>query len=189
MKQLLAFTLFIISFSGFSARIISPFEIARWYLDADLVLICSAQKTDTLLISRFDSLKADGFRLKYDWIREKYHITIDSVLKRSSVTNDLPKTVVTPDFSANLQEFRTVEKIFAGLDEKGDSVFVNQVEFKGNVSDDDTWFRIGEGKHVVILRNTGTGFVIDYSQVCGEHILQLLGDIEKYGEKFFSPVH
>jgi hypothetical protein len=72
MKQLLVFILLIISFPGNSVRIISPFEIARWYLDADLVLICSAQKTDTVLISRFDSLKADGFRLQYDLIREKY---------------------------------------------------------------------------------------------------------------------
>ena len=152
-------------------------------------MICSAQKTDTVLISRYDSLKADGFRLQYDLIREEYHVIIDSVLKRSSATNDLPEMVMTPDFSVNLQEYRTVEKIFTGLDENGDSVFVNQVEFKGNVSDDDTWFRIGEEKHVVILRKTDAGFVIDYSQVCGGHLLQLLRDIEQYGEKFFSPVH
>lgn len=141
------------------------------------------------MISRFDTLKNDGFRLKYDWIREKYHITIDSVLKRSSSANDLPETVMTPDFSVNLQEYRIFENVFTGLDEKGDSVFVNQVEFKGNVSGDDTWFRIGEKKHIVILRNVGDGFVIDYSQVCGGHILQLLRDIEQYGEKFFSLVH
>lgn len=181
------FLVLLLPLSGHSARIISPFEIARWYLDADLVIICSVQKTDTMLISRFDSLKADGFRIQYDLIKEKYHITIDSVLKSSSAAQDLPETVMTPDFPVNEQECRITEKIFTGLDGNGDSVFTNQIECKG-VSYDDTWFRMGEKRYVVILRRTEAGYVIDYAQVCEKHILQLLGDVEKYRESFFPSI-
>jgi hypothetical protein len=62
--------------AAFSARIISQFEIARWYLDADLVIVCSVQKTDTIFVSRFDSLKADGFRIQYDMVQEKYPLLL-----------------------------------------------------------------------------------------------------------------
>lgn len=191
MKRFFIFILLIVllPFPGNTARIISMFEIARWYLDADLVLICSAQETDTMLICHYDSLKTDGFRLAYDQIREKYHISIDSVLKRSSDVKGLPQTVMTPVFTVNLQEYRIDKKRFTGWDEHGDSVFLNQVEYRGNVGDEDTWFRIGKEKRVVILRHTGQDLVIDYAQVCDEHVLRLFSDVEHYGEAFFNPLH
>ncbi|MBW6535539.1 MAG: T9SS type A sorting domain-containing protein [Mariniphaga sp.] len=172
-------------FAVFSARIISQFEIARWYLDADLVIVCSVQKIDTIFVSRFDSLKADGFRLRYEVVQEKYSIVVDSVLKKTFAETDLPEIILTPQFPINFSECRITEKIFTGFDENGDSVFLVSVECMHNYYDD-SYFRIDEEKHVVFLNNTEEGQVISYSHPVDSILMDILITIEEMGESYFN---
>jgi hypothetical protein len=108
MKKLISVFLLIFVFNlfGQAARIITGFDIARWYLDADLVLICDVKETDTLTISRYDSLFADGFNVRYNIIREKYQLSIDSIIKGGELISGTMDTIFTPDFSANYSRTR-----------------------------------------------------------------------------------
>ena len=171
--------------SVFSARIISPFEIARWYLDADLVIVCSVQKTDTVFVNRFDSLKTDGFRIQYDRVIEKYHIEIDSVLI-SSLDAELPDTVFSQEFTINSREIKIVERLFEGLDENGDSVFTFLTEVKMHIGYDDSYFRMKDEKYAVILSKKDSVYVIDYSPRYDNWIMKLLAEVEEMGESYFS---
>ncbi len=168
-----------------SARIISSFEIARWYLDADLVIVCSVQKTDTIFVSRFDSLEADGFRLRYEVVQEKYSIVVDSVLKKTFAEPDLPEIILTPQFPINLSECRITEKIFTGFDENGDSVFLGSVECMHKYYDD-SYFRIDEKKHVVLLNKTDEDHTIIYSQPVDSIFMEFLATVDEMGESYFN---
>ena len=187
MKRFLNLLLFILFLpvAAFSARIISQFEIARWYLDADLVIACSVQRTDTIFVSRFDSLMADGFRIQYDIVKEKYQIEIDSVLKASADV-ELPDTVFSQEFTINHQEIKIIEKIFTSLDENGDSVFSFLSEIRGTQCNDNSYFRMEDEKYAVILSKTDSRYFIDYSTKSDVWILELLAEIEEMGESFFS---
>lgn len=57
MKKLIGVLILLLVFcySGQAVRIISDFDISRWYLDADLVLICTVDETNTLTIEKIDS--------------------------------------------------------------------------------------------------------------------------------------
>lgn len=176
---------FFLPLSAFSVRIISQFEIARWYLDADLVIVCSVQKTDTVFVSQFDSLKSDGFRIQYDRVIEKYHIEIDSVL-RSSIDTELPDTVFSQEFTINSREIKIVERLFEGLDENGDSVFTYLTEVKMHIGYDDSYFRMKDEKYAVILSKKDSVYVIDYSPRYDNWIMKLLAEVEEMGESYFS---
>jgi hypothetical protein len=171
--------------AAFSARIISQFEIARWYLDADLVIVCSVQKTDTVFVSRFDSLKTDGFRIQYDRVIEKYHIEINSVLK-SSPDAELPDTVFSPEFTINFREIKIIERIFERLDENGDSVFSYRTEIRMSPVYDGRYFRIQNEKYSVILSKKDSGYVVDYSTKHESGIMKLLAEVEEKGESYFN---
>jgi hypothetical protein len=177
--------IFLLPVAAFSARIISQFEIARWYLDADLVIVCSVQKTDTIFVSRFDSLKANGFRLRYEVVQEKYSIVVDSVLKNANAEYELPEIIFTPPFPINFSECRVKEKIFTGLDESGDSIFLNSIECMHNYFDD-SYFRIQDEKYTVILSKKDSVYIMDYSTKYDTWILELLATIEERGESFFN---
>jgi hypothetical protein len=177
--------IFWLPLSAFSARIISQFEIARWYLDAELVIVCSALKTDTIFVSRFDSLKADGFRIQYDRVIEKYHIEIDSVLK-SSTNAEFPDTVFSQEFTINSREIKIVERIFDGLDENGDSVFSYLTEIRVHSGYDDSYFRIQGEKYIAILSKKDSVYVVDYSTKYDTWIMKLLAEVEEIGESYFN---
>jgi len=81
-----------------AVRIITNFDIARWYLDSDLVLVCSADKIDTLFLSHYDSYSPDSLRLTYDMIREIYHIYTDSVIKPCDNQNVSIDSIFSQDF-------------------------------------------------------------------------------------------
>lgn len=92
----------ILAFSSLrAARIITNFDIARWYLDSDLVLICSTNSIDTLFLSHHDTYTSDSLRLTYDMIRETYHIDTDSVIKSFDKQHELIDSICSQDFSIN----------------------------------------------------------------------------------------
>ena len=181
MKKLIIAIILIVVFcnSGYSARIITNFDIARWYLDADLVLICNVNQTDTLAVAKYDSLLADGFHLRCDILREKYQLSADSILKGEQAAD----IIFTPEFSSSC---RREKKEFTGLNSEGDSTFLLTVQYSTGF-DDDSWFRIKSAeKRVVILRKTEMGYEIDYQSKCDSSILNLIREVELKGEDYFN---
>lgn len=185
MKKLISTFIFTLVFflPGQTCRLINNFDIARWYLDADLVLICDVRQTETINISHFDSLADDGFHIIYDINREKYHISIDSVIKGKQLIDGTMDSIFTPKYSTQVSR----EKIeFSGLDANGDSIY--SVHFESSVSlGDDHYFRINsQEKQLVILRKTSLGYVIDYTSECDEITMNLISEVNKKGEGYFT---
>lgn len=186
MKKLINVVILIFAFSlsGLCARIITDIDIARWYLDSDLVLICNVGYTDTITVSKVDSLVADDFHLRYDIIREKYQISIDSTIKGEQFIDGTMDTIFTPDFLTNaIRE----KEVFAGFDSKGDSVFLMHAEISMSCCNDNGYFTIkSSDKRLVILRKTEIGYVIDYETECDSSILELIQDVKLRGEDYFD---
>ena len=168
---------------GQAARIITSFDIARWYLDADLVLICNVTHTDTIKISTHNTMLDNGFHLRYDILKEKYQISIDSIIKGEQLMDGTMEPIFTPNFSTQtIQE----KKEFMGFDSKGDSVFQYQIKMSEDFNDD-SYFRIKSlEKHLIILRKTEIGYVIDYVSECDASTLALIKEVKMKGEDYFS---
>ena len=122
MKKLLSIfiLLFLFYYSGQACRLITNFDIARWYLDADLVLIGTLNHMDSVIVSQFDSLVEDGFHIRYDIIHERCHFSIDSVLKDELLIDKTMDTIFSPDFTAS---YRKEKREFVGMNSNGDSIF------------------------------------------------------------------
>jgi len=175
--------LFVFFLGGHSVRIITGFDIARWYLDADLVLICHVKKIDTYTVSKHDSLVDDGFHLRYSTLREQYHISIDSIIKASQFIDEKMDTILTPNFSTS---FVREKKEFTGFDSKGDSIFLCQLDMSEDYNDDG-YFRLKSlGKYLVILQKTEIGYVINYQSECDSITLNLIRDVRLKGEDYFQ---
>jgi|GEM_PF-2338333 len=187
MKKLISVVILIFAFSlsGLCVRIITDIDIARWYLDSDLVLICKVGHTDTITVSKFDSLVADDYHLTYDIIREKYQLSIDSIIKGEQFIDGTMDTIFTPDFSTTAIRKK---EVFVGFDTNGDSIIQYWMGISiGCGCDDDNYFRIkSQEKHLVILKKTEIGYVIDYDTECDSSILELIQEVELRGEDYFN---
>lgn len=185
MKKLVALVILVLAIcnTGKASRIITNFDIARWYLDADLVLICNVNHTDTLLIHHHDSLVADGFHETYDVIREKYHILVDSILKSKEPITGTIDSIATPPFSTD----RIQEKVeFKGLNENGDSIFMGEIKGFFDFNDYNYFRILSKEKQIVILRHTPLGYVIDYTTNADASTMELIKEVNKKGESYFT---
>ncbi len=185
MRRFLSFIIliFIILTNGQAARVITSFDIARWYLDSDLVLICSVNKIDTIMISEHDSIIEDGYHLRYKTIREKYIVSTDSIIKGDKVIAREIDSVFTPLFSTQaIQE----KKEFNGFDIKGDSTFLNYIQIFRKL-DDNSYFRVKSllNKYLIILQKTEIGYEINYVNYCDSWLLDLIKEVKLKGENFF----
>jgi len=185
MKKLFTLVLFILALSDFGqcARIITSFDIVRWYLDADVVLICQVDHTDTITVTHVDSLMTDGSHLQYDILREQYLISVDSILKGASTTSSAMDTIFTPGFHTTITQWTTT---FTGLDANGDSTFTTT--FGANLSyQDDSYFRIkSPEKRLIILHKQAIGYVIDYQSSCDSSTMNLIREAQLKGEDYFK---
>jgi len=188
MKRFIALIIFtfLISPQGQPSRIITNVDIAAWYIESDLVIVCHVNQIDTVCISRIDSILEDSIKLKYNIITEKYSVSIDSVLKGKSTRNQ-NKMITTPNFRTNYSKTKEEDKKFKGINSKGDSIF----EVKFNVwdydYDDSGYFRLGFNKnYLVILKRKNNSFEILYASVCTKELLALIGEIKIKGQSYIE---
>ena len=174
-----------------AGRIITSFDIARWYLDSDLVLICNASRIDTIILSHHDYYTPDSLRLTYDMIREIYHIDIDSVIKSCGYQNVLIECIYSQDFSTNYSKTKQGEDSFIyKLNELGDTIGVDTLKsiimYLDDYSDN-SYFRLkNSNKHLVILSLTQNGYVIDFSTEISDSILELISEVKRKGQAYFD---
>lgn len=174
-----------------AARIITNFDIARWYLDSDLVLICSTNKIDTLFLNHHDSLTLDSLRLTYDMIREIYYIDIDSVIKPSKNQHVLIDSIFSQDFSINYKKTKQGEDEFIyKLNERGDTIGVDTLRTMIIYCDDYSdysYFRLeNNNKHLVILSLTQHGYMIDFETEISDWILELIAEVKIKGRSYLD---
>ena len=173
-----------------AARVITNFDIARWYLDSDLVLICSTGKIDTLFLSYHDSFTPDSSRLTFDMIREIYHIDTDSVITPCDNQYVLIDSICSQDFSINYSKIKQGEDNFYKLNEPGDTVAVDT--FKTIIMYDDdysdnSYFRLESNKkYLVILSLTQHGYMIDYKSEISDWILELIAEVKNKGQAYID---
>ena len=174
-----------------AARMITNFDIARWYLDSDLVLICSADKIDTLFLSHQDSYSPDSLRLSYDLIREIYYIDIDSVIKPCDNQHVLIDSICSQDFSINYAKTKQGEDNYIyKLNKLGDTVAVDTFKTIIMYSDDysdNRYFRLEkEKKQLVILSLTQHGYMIDYETEISDSVLELIAEVKRKGQAYID---
>ena len=76
-------------------RIITSGDIARWYLDADLVVIATLIEKDLIVVRTVDTPTMSEYRTDCDVIIEKYLLHIDSIIKGYSYNDTI--LVETPE--------------------------------------------------------------------------------------------
>ncbi len=179
---------FLASKPGLASREITGFDIARWYLDVDLVFICTVKQIDTIYIGHYDSISTDNIRESYDVIQEIYLISMDSLIKGDLTGKKSVDSVKTPAFLIHYSKTREIGKVFSGFDAEGDSIFQIAVRmFDDDAYFDNSYFRLKSNtKHLVILTKASEGYVIDYESECDENILELIGEIKAKGESYFT---
>ena len=189
MKRLIILILLsvLVNYYGKSERIITNIDIARWYLDSDIVLICNVNQVDTIKISHQDSISEDTIHFRWDLIREKYQITVDSIIKTDLTEAKSCDTILTPAFVINYSKTRDLKKEFLGFDSKGDSIIQYSLAMFDDNSYDDSYFRLSLGKkHLVILAKTVNGYEIVFESECNDSILQLIGEIKAKGQSYID---
>ena len=174
-----------------AARIITNLDIARWYLDSDLVLICSADRIDTLFLSHHDSFSPESIRMTYDMIREIYHIDIDSVIKPRVDQPILIDSICSQDFSINYGKTQQVEDNYIyRLNELRDTVGVDTLKtiiMSNDDFSDNSYFRLQNNKkHLVILSLTQFGYMINYDTEISDWILKLIAEVKNKGQVYID---
>jgi len=175
------------NYSGQSAKIITSFDIARWYLDSDLVIICTVDESDTILIEKHDTILSNQISESWNVIREKYRISVDSLIKPENKCIDIPAEILTPEFWTNYSKSQLIGKEFMGFDSKGDSIIQYTEQMLDlNRDFDYSYFRMElHQKQLVILRNSSFGYIIDYHAVCDKNILDLILEMKTKGYSYF----
>jgi phage pi2 protein 07 len=170
-----------------SERVISNFDIARWYLDSDLVLICTVDQLDTILINEYSSTTPKNELLEYEIIKESYFISLDSIIKKAPDLIIETNRIETPDFVVNKRlTYNNPGKVYY-IDSKGDTIFHESritkslLDFSSN-----KYFRLSlNKKHIVILSRVANTYIINYQQEYTDKFLVLLNEIESKGESYF----
>lgn len=165
-------------------------DIARWYLDSDLVLICTTSKTDTTFLNHHESNINDSVRLTYDMIREVYHIDIVSIIKPNETYADSIQTILSQDFSINYSKSQHRESLVYIVNDYGDTIGVDTmglITMFGVDYSDNSYFRLQNDKqHLVILSLTEKGFVIDYETEISDWIIELIAEVKDKGQSYID---
>ncbi len=188
-KHILILVILAISLNlGKAARVISDQDIKWWYAQSDLVILCSVNGIDTILISHVDSVAPDGTKYTYDLIRETYYISIDSILKQTSSFDKQFITVSSQVFTANYSVTKENEGVIYRTNESGDTISVeDNIEITMSQLDysDDSYFRIKSNKqHFVILSKTNDGYMIDFASEFSLGMQNLIQDYKLYNEMY-----
>ncbi|MBK8805837.1 MAG: hypothetical protein IPO21_03945 [Bacteroidales bacterium] len=176
-----------------AARIITGFDVARWYLESDLVLICHTNKIDTLFLSHYDESTPDSLHLTFDLIREIYHITIDSILKPDDNLQGVINSISSQEVSINYSKSKQGEDEYVyTLNKHGDTVGIDTLKTIIMRDDffydgDDYLFPIDSNKkYIVMLFLSQDGYMISYKAEVSDSMLELIAEVKAKGETYFE---
>ncbi len=167
-------------------RIITDLDIARWYLDADLAVICTDIERNTIHIRTVDTSGLGDYSYKYDLMKDIYTIVIDSILKGHSNLDTI--LIITPEYSTNNSKYKISQSDNFKVTPEGDTLHFGNITVIPNNYDSFSYLRLGPGnENIVFLKNTGDSFMIIYvMRDVNNERLKFLNDVEKRGEKYFD---
>jgi hypothetical protein len=170
----------------YGERIIDSFDIARWYLDANLVVISTLIERKTTHVRSIDTASTDGYSFKCDVLKDKYLVVIDSILKGCSNQDTI--AIITPEYSINCCKYKITENAGIMVSATGDTTIMSSVEMIPDNYDSGNYFRLGtETKNIIFLKYDRNGYETIYvMHGVNDEDLQFLNEVEMKGEKYFD---
>ncbi len=167
-------------------RIITDLDIARWYLDADLAVICTDIERNTIHIRTVDTSGSGDYSYIYDLMKDVYTIVIDSILKGHSNLDTI--LIITPEYSTNNSKYKISKNDTFKVTPEGDTLHFDKMTIIPNNYGSFSYLRLGpENENIVFLKNTGDSFMIIYvMRDVNNERLKFLNDVKKRGEKYFD---
>lgn len=166
-------------------RIITSFDIARWYHDADLVIISTLIEQQTILVRSIDTSSTGGYSIKCDFLKDKYIVVLDSTLKGYSCRDTI--IITTPEYSLNCYQYKITENSLIEISETGDTTRLYSVEVMPDNYDSGNYYRIGtETKNIILLNSDREGYeTIFVMHGVKDEDLEFLKEVSMKGEKYF----
>lgn len=166
-------------------RIITSSDIARWYLDSDLVITSTLIEQQANLVRSIDTSRTDGYSFKCDILKDKYIVVIDSTLKGFSSRDTI--IITTPEYSHNCRKYRITENSGIEIGETGDTIRLSSIEVVPDNCDLGHYYRIGaETKNIILLKSVLEGYeTIFVMQGVKDADLLFLKHVSMKGENYF----
>jgi len=170
----------------YGERIITSFDIARWYLDANLVIISTLIEQKTTHVRSIDTASTGGYSIKCDFLKDKYVVVIDSILKGCTYQDTI--SIITPEYSINCCKYKITKNAGIEISETGDTTIFSSVEMIPDNYDSGNYFRLGaETKNIIFLKYDRNGYETIYvMRGVNDEDLKFLNEVEMKGEKYFD---
>jgi hypothetical protein len=164
-------------------RIIEGSEIARWYLDADLVIISTLLEKESIHIRSTDTQTKQDYSLKCNFSKDKYFVVIDSILKGYSDRDTI--TIITPEYF-HCEKYKISKN--ESIDITGNVDTTYEYEVIPYTSEAGYYFRLGEeSRNIVFLKSFQKVYETVYVMHGVNNIgLKFLHEVETKGEKIFD---
>ncbi|MDP3024197.1 MAG: hypothetical protein Q8O10_01535 [candidate division Zixibacteria bacterium] len=159
----------------FGTKPVDPYEDARRYLDAGLVIVGQVLSCTTTVTEEREIPGDSGWVNHQDKLMKTYTIRVDSVLKGSI-----------PDSTIIIQSesFNTWRSRLFNIGEKGDSLFLGQ-DF---LSIDESDAVVPEsGKFILLLKEVDGIYTSILCRAYDKFNLDFLKEVKEKGEDYFKP--
>lgn len=175
MKRILIIIMF--SFLGLTKSQCQTYDdFAQWYINSDLVIIGKATKDDKILLQKVDTINLSNHQVKYDLIKHKYEIKIDSVLKGKYNLDTI--TITSVPEKDNYNEYQET-KLESGLVRVSGYSGPN---YNGNYA------QIQLYNQIVFLKKTDSAFGLVHRLDVTKEIMTLLKGVDQYGMSNINPM-
>ena len=166
-------------------RIIEVSEIARWYLDADLVVISSLIEKESIHTRSTDRESSGGYSIKCNYWRDQYLVIIDSILKGTLKLDTI--AIITPEYF-DCYKYKITENTGFDVSATGDTTFYSTSEMMPDTSELGYYFRLGaESKNIIFLKCVQNTYEIFYvMRGVNERDLKFIKKVELKGESIFD---
>ncbi len=174
----------ILSVQG-QVRIIQGSEIARWYLDADFVIISSLIEKESIHTRSTDMESSGGYSIKCNYWRDQYLVIIDSILKGTLKLDSI--AIITPEYF-DCYKYKITKNTGFDVSATGDTTFHSTNEMIPATFEPGYYFRLGaESKNIIFLKCVQNTYEIIYvMRGVNERDLKFLKKVELKGERIFD---
>lgn len=181
MKKLILISIVLSGFfyTSRASRVYTNFDIARWYLDSRFAVIGKVMHVDTILISQVDSTINDSTFLRYELVRERYTVSIDTIMKGS--LTDTVVTLVSREFYMYYSYYKQV------CYKVNDTTTLCTISVSPDWDDNGGFGRLFLNKKMVIFFNTDSSTNITYASQDTISDLEIIKEVNVKGELYFSP--
>lgn len=172
----LILALYCISEAG---EIVSPFDAAQRYLNADLVLVGKVISIEVNIIEDSVTQNNDGWQYYHRKLLDIYNVKIDSILKGSY--SDSVIMIQSQPYSENEEKSK-----FANIDSIGDSIFISEISYNNG-------YRGGSdlistpGTYIILLNRIEGRYISILANNFVKNTLMFFRKVQKEGDEFLKP--